>query len=127
MTNKEAIKILSCRDNRGLPITWQDGFVDAVDMAIEALQAQVTLDDVSTAYENGYMQGKFEALQWIPCSERLPENEVLCCDIHGNLMIGNMFVSEKSNTGYSAESEHEYMYDCVAWMPLPSPYEENES
>ena len=60
--------------------------------------------------------------QWIPCSDRLPENEVLCCDIHGNLMIGNMFVSEKSNTGYSAESEHEYMYDCIAWMPLPLPY-----
>ena len=38
MTREEAIKILSCRDNRGLPITWQDGFVDAVDTAIEALE-----------------------------------------------------------------------------------------
>ena len=42
MTREESIKILSCRDNRGLPITWQDGFVDAVDTAIEALQEQKT-------------------------------------------------------------------------------------
>lgn len=33
----------------------------AINMAIEALQAQATLDDVSNAYENGYKQGKFEA------------------------------------------------------------------
>ena len=36
---------------------------NAVQMAIEALQAQATLDDVSNAYENGYQQGKFEATQ----------------------------------------------------------------
>lgn len=35
----------------------------AIEMAIEALQAQATLDDVSNAYENGYQQGKFEATQ----------------------------------------------------------------
>ena len=35
----------------------------ALSMAIEALKAQATLDDVSTAYENGYKQGKFEAQQ----------------------------------------------------------------
>lgn len=66
------------------------------------------------------------AKQWIPCSEteRLPENEVLCCDVHQTLMIGYVFASEKNNTGYSAESECEYMYDCVAWMPLPKPYTE---
>ena len=68
------------------------------------------------------------AQQWIPCSERLPENEVLCCDVHQTLMIGYVFVSESSNTGYNAESEHEYMYDCIAWMPLPEPMRlENES
>ena len=46
MTRAKAIEILSCRDNRGLPITWQDGFVDAVDTAIEALQEQKTAEAV---------------------------------------------------------------------------------
>lgn len=77
---------------------------EAFDMAIEALKAQ----------------------QWIPCSERLPEGDVLCCDIHKNLMIGYVFVSECSNTGYNADSEQEYMCDCIAWMPLPEPYKEEE-
>lgn len=65
--------------------------------------------------------------QWIPCSERLPsENEsfyVLCCDKYGEIMIGHVFVCNDGETSYSAENEHEYMYDCVAWMPLPKPWE----
>lgn len=122
MTRAEAIQILSTRGSDGMPHGYTSGYTEALDMAIEALQAQATLDDVSNAYENGYQQGKFEAQEWIPCSERLPEDEALCCDVHQNLMFGYVFTSEKSNTGYSAESEHEYMYDCVAWMPLPSPY-----
>ena len=126
MTNQEAISEL-IKYRRRLEKNYT---IDAepFDMAIEALQAQATLDDVSNAYENGYKQGKFEALQWIPCSERLPEGDVLCCDIHKNLMIGYVFVSESSNTGYNAESEQEYMYDVIAWMPLPEPMRlENES
>ena len=46
MTRTEAIKILSCRDNRGVPIVWQNGYVDAVDTAIEALQEQKTAHTV---------------------------------------------------------------------------------
>lgn len=65
---------------------------------------------------------------WIPCSERLPgEDEsfyVLCCDKYGEIMIGNVFECDEGETPYSAESENEYMYDCVAWMPLPEQYEE---
>lgn len=67
--------------------------------------------------------------KWISCSERLPEAddpfEVLCCDIHGNQLITHPFSSEEANTGYCAESEECYLYDCVAWMPLPEPYTED--
>jgi len=65
---------------------------------------------------------------WIPCDERLPGKDesfyVLCCDKYGEIMIGNVFECYDGETPYSAESEHEYMYDCVAWMPLPTPYRE---
>lgn len=106
MTREEAIKVLEAEKKFLFHGSLSDKHYEpAFDMAIESLKAQ----------------------QWIPCSERLPEGDVLCCDIHKNLMIGYVFVSESSNTGYNAESECEYMYDCIAWMPLPEPYEENKS
>lgn len=67
---------------------------------------------------------------WIPCSERLPSEEeayeVLCCDKQGNQLVAHPYKNEYSNTGFCAESEECYLYDCVAWMPLPEPYKESE-
>ena len=60
---------------------------------------------------------------WIPCKERLPrEYEVLCCDIYKNCIVGHPFVDDSVSTGFCAESEGEFMYECVAWMPLPQPW-----
>ena len=65
---------------------------------------------------------------WISCSERLPGKDdsfyVLCCDKYSEIMIGNVFECYDGETPYSAESENGYMYDCVAWMPLPTSYRE---
>lgn len=79
--------------------------------------------------EKYYREGNAEVFEkllphWIPCGERLPDNEVLCCDNHGEMMLGYVFACDDGKTPYSAENEHEYMYDCVAWMPLPEPYKE---
>ena len=60
--------------------------------------------------------------KWIPCSERLLEAEVLCCDIRGGMIIGYPYQDDESETGYSAVSDDVYMIDCIAWMPLPAPY-----
>lgn len=69
-----------------------------------------------------------DAKRWIPCSERLPEEfYVLCCDNHGEMLIANLFECDDSDTGFSAESEDCYMYNCVAWMQLPEPYKEGEA
>ena len=63
--------------------------------------------------------------KWIPCSERLPEEfDVLCCDNHGNILVANPFKCDESDTGFSAESDECYMYNCIAWMPRPKPYRE---
>ena len=65
--------------------------------------------------------------EWIPCSERLPkEYEVLCCDIYKNCIVGHPFADDSASTGFSAESEGEFMYECVAWMPLPKPWKGEE-
>lgn len=76
-----------------------------------------------TLEEHGIGLGQKPKTGWIPCSERLPEEfYVLCCDNHGEMIIANLFACDDSDTGFSAESEDCYMYNCVAWMPLPKPY-----
>ena len=64
---------------------------------------------------------------WTPCSERLPEEyTVLCCDKYGEMIVGHPYFDEVSNTNYSAESDNEMMYNCVAWQPLPEPFKESD-
>jgi len=60
--------------------------------------------------------------QWIPCSERMPDEEVLCCDTRGEMIIGYPYQDEESSTGYGAVLDDVVMIDCIAWMPLPEPY-----
>jgi len=50
--------------------------------------------------------------EWIPASERLPENgvEVLCC------FEGRMYVGYYKDGDWQDER---YWSDCTHWMPLP--------
>ena len=75
------------------------------------------IDRIAQEYNNG----------WIPCNERLPEEyTVLCCDKYGEMIVGHPYFDEVSNTNYSAESDNEMMYNCVAWQPLPEPFKERD-
>lgn len=81
------------------------------------------------AYLDGYNRGLSED-RWIPCSERLPEEEqaVLICNKSGDIRI--------ASGSYSTEIDEWMWYldswrvgPVVAWRPLPKPYkskEENE-
>ena len=83
-----------------------------------------------TIYEEalGTVIEELEKSTWIPCSERLPikYGEYLCCDRCGNTIIAMPFADEESDTGYAAENDNCYMWSCIAWMPLPEPYKEEE-
>ena len=128
MTKEEAIKVLEAEKKFLFHGSLSDKHYEPeFDMAIEALKAQATLDDVSNAYENGYKQGKFEALQWIPCSERLPEDNkaglgyapkykniwAVYITVSGEWMIWMPGICTKYDEDFNGE--------IVAWMPLPSP------
>lgn len=72
-----------------------------------------------------------ERNQWIPCSERLPDDddgEVLCCDANGEQLIGYPYVTNDSlnKTGFAAVNEDLLLVNCVAWMPLPEPHKGGE-
>lgn len=71
-------------------------------------------------------QPTIEPQKWIPCSERLVNKPVLCCDRYGEMIIGYVFKEKASGTGFSAENDAEYMYNCVAWQPLPDPWKGEE-
>lgn len=110
MTKQEAIDLLDnligmIEDNHG------SDYDSVIRMAIDALTEPDDIDPQP---------------QWTPCSERLPKTEVLCCDKYGEMIIAYVYADDTSDTGFSAESETQCMYNCVAWQPLPEPWKESK-
>ena len=74
-------------------------------------------------YEKGYTDGRAECPEWIPCSERLPEDfeKVLIC-AYGECEIAYLLGR------YWLHGSNSFNRDAVdAWMPLPEPYKEEEA
>lgn len=150
MTREEAIKLL--RNWDGVYIGYSsDEVEEALDMAIKALSQEPCEDVVSrqaviNAIENDCMRGglgscfacyndaqafrgEIEKLpsvtqksgKWIPVSERLPKSD------------GYYIVTENSGrvctyVFHKEGNSEEYWKRCaIAWMPLPEPYEPQES
>lgn len=128
MTIEEAIKVLepfkACMfDQYGCPIS--DAAI-ALDVAIEALQENESLaKSVNDAAELIHkLQKKNE---WIPCSERLPNDghNVLMCRKNGTVGEGcyHSIIGEWSQFRWNASG----VKGVIAWMEMPEPYKENES
>lgn len=57
---------------------------------------------------------------WIMCDkDNLPEHEVLCCDNYGEMILGYIAEEETGETGFCAENDNVFMYNCVKWMEKP--------
>lgn len=71
--------------------------------------------------------------QWIPCSERLPEDDTLMLvnyiDERPDAMDIWIGWHEMENVWYIDGEEHsrEHGNEVIAWMPLPSPYKGDKS
>ena len=63
--------------------------------------------------------------QWIPCSKTIdiPDHEVLCCDRHGEELIGWLSYIDDQ---WLCESDGEMMYDPIAWREKTEPYREED-
>lgn len=65
-----------------------------------------------------------QSQKWIPCNERMTKGTVLCCDDRGNMLVGLLCKDEAGYMAYGDDGQE--MYNCVAWMPLPEPYKQND-
>ena len=93
MNNQQAIDRLV----KHLEWGWSEETVDAIEMGIHALKET----------------------QWIPCSERLPENAMN--------VIAQFSSGTVTELRYAGNGIFEGIYDhstkvIIAWMPLPKPY-----
>lgn len=61
--------------------------------------------------------------KWIPCSERLPEEQRYCLTSCRNGLVCEDF---HWNNGYFDKAD-KYHHEVIAWMPLPEPYKGGDS
>ena len=146
MTKEEAIKELELIAQVTM---WNERRL-AVEMAIEALRAKIDGDLISRADAMGAVQDHFNAYGfkgyydgqrmmdrinalpsaetdgWIPCSERLPnedENEDECewylVTVKGHELFVD--VAPFEDELWKGLASHQ---KAIAWMPLPKPYKE---
>ena len=106
MNNQRAIDRLT----KHLEWGWSKKTVDAIEMGIHALKET----------------------QWIPCSERLPEEEeyiLLSFANYTGLDIGRYEHDGENDKFYPGDDEETYEhYGLIvnAWRPLPEPYKEEQ-
>ena len=82
----------------------------------------VSIEDINNA-------PSIDIPQWIPCSERLPEEdeEVLVCDVDGTMEVCDLeMFGEGRGLKWTDKNGYESWLDVIAWMPLPKPYGERE-
>lgn len=106
MNNQRAIDRLT----KHLEWGWSKKTVDAIEMGIHALKET----------------------QWIPISERLPEEEeyiLLSFANYTGLDIGRYEHDGENDKFYPGDGEETYAHYGIivnAWMPLPEPYREGK-
>ena len=127
MTNEEAINIMQVIVHMLEPQYDTDRIEDAVEMAIKALEQEP---------------------KWIPVSEKLPNDRDWYLGIFKESDTGWInplpficdYVGKKTKAttkgfwilrGFTdrdyKECDYYYNLECVAWMPLPAPFEPQES
>ena len=94
-----------------------------ISLAVERFrEAADTIEALSAKLEDMERSAEDCGGGWIKCDkDNLPDKEVLCCDQCGEMILGYVSEDKTSNTGFCAENDNVYMYNCVKWMEKPKP------
>ena len=105
MTREEAIQII--KDYIALDADVKSEYLDALKVVVEALEQPEP--------------------HWIPCSERLPEEErkvylVTYKTLHGRRYVRDLQTNYVGETPRYVGWSKKVKGEVIAWMPLPEPY-----
>ena len=89
--------------------------------------------DLQRAYDDGYEQGKQDAMRWIPVAERLPDFEGWCLCMrkeypNANLRHQEIMCFDYDEQAFCSNVDGIFVADGIVthWMPLPKPPEDCE-
>lgn len=85
-------------------------------------------DDLAKAYDEGYEQGKKDAIQWISVKDRLPEEgEKVLIYTKTDITTFGLYTKNYGfgkREGFECGDGFMWMNTSSHWMPLPEPPEE---
>jgi len=108
--NGAIMQLVEMRENSMMPVVFKPYF----DKVIETISECVEPSEIP---------------HWIPCSERLPENDgelYLVTDYCKMINRKRIHLSRCYMNREGFWSEVPLGYEVIAWMPLPQPYKEDE-
>lgn len=150
MTRAEAVKMLKSKMDGHTDTSYE--WAETVRMAIKALEQQTCEDAVSRAAVLDIFADNADATRpystawekirdlppvnpqpktrWIPVSERLPEDsELVLFSTKTDRVFEGRFLADNTDRQWYAFRDETFAWNNVvtAWMPLPKPYEPQES
>jgi len=115
-----------CGDNRfELIKKYKLKLIEATNINTSEDELKVLDNILFRFWQMGWLD-KLEEDQWIPVSERLPEEGTEVLGTDGNGCIRHVY-KDKSGLYEFATVEEGMHLGVVAWMPLPDPYKEDKT
>ena len=139
MTNNEAVTMIK-NDMRLHHNSLSGAYRQALNMAVEALKFRDAYKIVVEAANKAFENKQSVWMEWIPCSERLPEEKdagilkKLGTNKRSDYVIATVEVKGERMTVTACTYDGVWNWDMkyafpdfkvVAWMPLPKPYQED--